>query len=112
MRSLSIFFLLLSLTLLGYVSDARNGPEDYWKSKMNGDPMPKALKDLLNEDFPTEKNKRDHKFLKDFDMKANIIIYHNDVDIYPKRPKPTAKDDHFSETKEEEAQRRKSTVDP
>ncbi|KAK4340323.1 hypothetical protein RND71_041785 [Anisodus tanguticus] len=111
MRSLSIFFFLLSLTLLGYLSDARNGPEEYWKSKMNGDPMPKALKDLLHnqyQDFPTQKNKRD-KFLRDFDMKANIIIYHNDVDIYPKRSRPTVKDDNFSETKEAE---RRQPVDP
>ncbi|KAM3377043.1 hypothetical protein P3S68_009456 [Capsicum galapagoense] len=102
MRSLSIFILLLSLTLLGYVTS--DGPEEYWNSKMNGDPMPKALRGLLNDqyqNFPTERNKRSHKFLRDFDMKANIIIYHNDVDIYPKRPRPTA----------EEAERRK-TVDP
>ncbi|CAN4107566.1 unnamed protein product [Withania somnifera] len=108
MRHLSIFFLLLSLTLLGYVSEARNGPEDYWKRKMNGDPMPKALRDLVKKkDFPTAKYKRDHKFLRDFDMKANIIIYHSDVNIYPKRPRPTTKDDHFSQ----EAQTTK-TVDP
>ncbi|MCD9643603.1 hypothetical protein HAX54_031206 [Datura stramonium] len=109
MRSLSIFFLLLlSLTLLGYVIS--DGPEEYWKRKMNGNPMPKALRDLLHEDFPTEKNtKRNNKFLRDFDMKANIIIYHNDVDIYPKRPRPTPyNDDHY----EEEAQRRKTTLDP
>lgn len=50
--------------------------------------MPKALKELLNDqyqDFPIERN----KFVRNFDLKANIIIYHNDVDIYPKRSRPT-----------------------
>lgn len=94
---------------MGYVIS--DGPEEYWKSKMNGDPMPKALKDLLNDqyqDFPVERN----KYLRDFDLKANIIIYHNDVDIYPKRSRPTPKDDHFSETKEEEEDQKRKTVDP
>nr|XP_009800566.1 PREDICTED: uncharacterized protein LOC104246454 [Nicotiana sylvestris] len=107
MRSLSIFFLLFSLTWFGY---ARSDPEEYWKSVMNGDPMPKALTDLLHnqyQDFPVERNK--DRFLRDFDLKPNIIIYHNDVDIYPKRPRPTAKDDIFSENKEAE---RREPVNP
>ncbi|XP_070052706.1 uncharacterized protein [Nicotiana tomentosiformis] len=97
----------LGFITFGY---ARNDPKEYWKSAMNGDPMPKALTDLLHnqyQDFPVERNK--DRFLRDFDLKPNIIIYHNDVDIYPKRPRPTARDDNFSETKEAE---RREPVNP
>lgn len=57
-----------------YVSDARKDPGDYWKSVMVEEAMPKAIQDLLNSNSDT---KIDDGFVRNFDVKPNVIIYHS-----------------------------------
>ncbi|KAI8554286.1 hypothetical protein RHMOL_Rhmol05G0086600 [Rhododendron molle] len=111
MRSLSsaVFFLLLSLLFLVAKSgDARKDPAtapadylknpaaaDYWKSMMKGEPMPRAIEEILVHDHGAEisvsKQKDEEKKKKrwgpskismahlkrDFDTTPNMIIYHS-----------------------------------
>ncbi|XP_004299101.1 PREDICTED: organ-specific protein P4 [Fragaria vesca subsp. vesca] len=80
--STSCFLLLLFIFLFSEITYARKDMGDYWKSVMNDQPMPEALKDLFShqdEDVPSfsaSKNK-DHRFVRDFDIRPNVIIYHS-----------------------------------
>ncbi|KAK4405255.1 hypothetical protein Sango_0532000 [Sesamum angolense] len=77
----SLFVLLLSLLLFACVAtDARKDPGAYWNSVMNGDQMPKAIGDLLIHDQTDLNTKPDDRFVRDFDTKANVIIYHSHDD--------------------------------
>ncbi|PIN22123.1 hypothetical protein CDL12_05169 [Handroanthus impetiginosus] len=77
MRAFSTFF-LLSLMLFVYVCDARKDPGDYWKSIMNGEPMPKAITDLIHRyNLESDSNMKMDYFIKNFNTKANVIIYHS-----------------------------------
>ncbi|KAI9123651.1 hypothetical protein K1719_004951 [Acacia pycnantha] len=67
----SFFFILSLLLLVSNVSYARKDLEAYWEKKMKGLPMPELIKDLSDAD-------RD-LFVRDFDMKPNVIIYHSHV---------------------------------
>ncbi|KAL0454184.1 UNVERIFIED_CONTAM: hypothetical protein Slati_0757600 [Sesamum latifolium] len=58
---------------------ARNDPGAYWKSAVDGDQMPKAITDLLVHD-QTDLNTKTDGFVRDFDTKANVIIYHSHDD--------------------------------
>ncbi|KVI01976.1 Organ specific protein [Cynara cardunculus var. scolymus] len=78
MKSLSTFVFLFSLVLLARMNDARKGPEEYWRSIMKDEPMPKAIQDVLSEDSTDKENNRD-RFTRDFDTKPNLIIYHSHV---------------------------------
>ncbi|XP_024959777.1 uncharacterized protein LOC112500511 [Cynara cardunculus var. scolymus] len=60
------------------MNDARKGPEEYWRSIMKDEPMPKAIQDVLSEDSTDKENNRD-RFTRDFDTKPNLIIYHSHV---------------------------------
>ncbi|KAL8195329.1 hypothetical protein R6Q57_025732 [Mikania cordata] len=81
MRSLSTIVLLFSLLLVASFSDARKGPEDYWRSVMKNEPMPKALQDVLIRDSvaSTDKVNKKDRFTRNFDTKPNLIIYHSHV---------------------------------
>lgn len=61
-----------------YVTEARKDPSDYWKTKMSGEPMPKAIADilLLNHLSGSTATGSDH-FIRDFKTKPNVIIYHS-----------------------------------
>ncbi|KAL2231610.1 UNVERIFIED_CONTAM: hypothetical protein Sindi_1755400 [Sesamum indicum] len=65
-------------------TDARKEPGAYWKSVMNGDEMPKAITDLLHHDHQsssaTDLNTERDRFIRNFDTKANVIIYHSHDD--------------------------------
>ncbi|XAR72823.1 hypothetical protein NMG60_11019593 [Bertholletia excelsa] len=65
---ISAFFLLSLLFSICSPSEARKDPEEYWRSMMNGQPMPKAIGDLTIND-------RDHHFMRDFDTGTTHIIY-------------------------------------
>ncbi|KAI3755557.1 hypothetical protein L1987_55360 [Smallanthus sonchifolius] len=81
MRSPSAILFLFSLLLLATLNDARNGPEEYWRSVMKDEPMPKALQDvLIPGSFASgdKENKKD-RFKRNFDTKANLIIYRSHV---------------------------------
>lgn len=56
-----------------YVCDARKVPEEYWKSVMDEETMPKAIADLLHQN-PTES--KTERFVRNFETKPNVIIYH------------------------------------
>ncbi|KAI3804962.1 hypothetical protein L1987_26882 [Smallanthus sonchifolius] len=81
MRSLFTILCLFSVLLLASVNDARKGPEEYWQSVMKDEPMPKALQDVLihdQSDSGDKENKKD-RFTRNFDTKANLIIYRSHV---------------------------------
>lgn len=63
---------------------------DYWKNAMNGQPMPEAIKDLI--DIPMESDTRKDHFTRDFDIKPNVILYHTHV--VPKKEKKAFGFDH------------------
>lgn len=71
------------------LNDARKDPGEYWKSIMNGEPMPKAITDYFYQDPASQSNKEKEKhsdtinmdhFIKDFGTNPNLIIYHSHVD--------------------------------
>lgn len=72
------------LNQLSSVIDARKDPGDYWKSMMNDEPMPKAITDLIHHDTAEESN----HFLRNFDTKPNVIIYHSHVHSAKMKPSP------------------------
>ncbi|KAG4967078.1 hypothetical protein JHK87_032729 [Glycine soja] len=71
------FFVVFSLLVVN-LSYARKDMGDYWKNMMNGQPMPEAIKDLLVQDPQVSDAVKDH-FIRDFDIKPNIILYHTHV---------------------------------
>lgn len=57
---------------------------------MNGQPMPEAIKDLLVQDPQvSDAGKKDH-FVRDFDIKPNIILYHTHVESKQQKQKQKA----------------------
>ncbi|XP_061363603.1 organ-specific protein S2-like [Gastrolobium bilobum] len=73
--ALLVFFFLLLVANLSY---ARKDQGDYWKNMMNDQPMPEAIRDLLVQDPKVSDAGKDH-FIRDFDIKPNIILYHTHV---------------------------------
>ncbi|KAI3448047.1 hypothetical protein Pfo_004712 [Paulownia fortunei] len=90
MRTFSAFF-LLSLALFAYVTDARKDPGDYWKSMMNAETMPKAITDLFHQNSASDSNMETDRFVRNFDTKPNVIIYHSHH-VHSEKPKPSAMD--------------------
>ena len=60
------------------MSYARKDLGDYWKNKMNEQPMPEAIKNLIQVPKALDEGK-DHSFTTDFDVNPNIILYHTHV---------------------------------
>nr|GLL28480.1 dehydrodolichyl diphosphate synthase complex subunit nus1 isoform X2 [Ipomoea trifida] len=78
--------------LAGFLAaEARRDPGEYWDAMMNGDPMPKAITDLLFVNQDSSSSSKD-RFVRDFDIKPNLIIYHSHVDVYPNKHEVVAKD--------------------
>ena len=78
---------------------------DYWKKEMKGQAMPEAIKDLLVLDPPSALDTRKDLFVRDFDIKPNIIIYHSHG-MHNKKLKPRDNNhepDHKMEFEEKEA---------
>ncbi|KAL7246720.1 hypothetical protein ACSBR2_001765 [Camellia fascicularis] len=99
MRSPSAFFLLFLLFLFLNLSNARKDPEDYWKKVMKGEPMPKAIEELVHGNPMASEKKWEassHEainvahFKKDFDTRPIAIIYHRHDET--KKVKPLVKD--------------------
>ncbi|MFS7920794.1 putative organ specific protein [Helianthus anomalus] len=57
------------------------GPEEYWKSVMKDEPMPETLQNVLVHDSSSleDKEKKKDQFIRNFDTKPNLIIYHSHV---------------------------------
>ncbi|CAF1929695.1 hypothetical protein Bca4012_072612 [Brassica carinata] len=70
-----VFFVLFSFLLFVNLSEGRSGgsAEEYWKKMMKDEPLPEPIKYLLNNPFRTGQE----RFVKDFDTKSIVIIYHN-----------------------------------
>ncbi|CAF1944457.1 hypothetical protein Bca4012_075427 [Brassica carinata] len=70
-----VFFVLFSFLLFVNLSEGRSGgvAEEYWKKMMKDEPLPEPIKDLLNNPFRTGQE----RFVKDFNTKSIVIIYHN-----------------------------------
>ncbi|KAK2665288.1 hypothetical protein Ddye_003862 [Dipteronia dyeriana] len=93
MKSLFAFIFLFSLLLPVKLSYGRQEPaaagNDYWKSTMKEQPMPKALFDLFqleeesaaasasSSDGATKMDDRRFLVNKDFDPQHNAILYHS-----------------------------------
>ncbi|QCD88534.1 Organ specific protein [Vigna unguiculata] len=75
MKSHLAFFVIFSLLLVVNLSYARKDMGDYWKNMMNGQAMPEAIKDLLAQDPQESDAAKDH-FVRDFDIRPNLILYH------------------------------------
>lgn len=50
---------------------------DYWKNMMKGQPMPEQIKDLVQDPLVSDTGK--DRFVRDFDIKPNVILYHTRV---------------------------------
>ncbi|KAK6159450.1 hypothetical protein DH2020_006764 [Rehmannia glutinosa] len=76
----------------GYTTDARKDPrDDYWKISMNGQPMPKAITDLFDQNSDSMNLDR---FVRNFGTKPNVIIYHShDHHVHSEESKPSTVDD-------------------
>ncbi|RVX12317.1 hypothetical protein CK203_010692 [Vitis vinifera] len=92
MKSIVLILVSISLLLLVGIIDGRESPgEYYWKGMMKDQPMPEAVKELVDDpdfSFVSQENchtscsgarERDH-FVKDFDSRPNGIIYHGHVE--------------------------------
>ncbi|XWS40331.1 hypothetical protein CRYUN_Cryun18bG0131700 [Craigia yunnanensis] len=79
MKTFFAFFIFFFLLLSANLNHARKEPGDYWKSVMKDQPMPEAIKGLLHEDpvSALDSEKKMKHFVKDFDSKKSLIIYHN-----------------------------------
>ncbi|KAH7852011.1 hypothetical protein Vadar_019466 [Vaccinium darrowii] len=91
MRSPSAaIFLLALLLLVTNFGNARKDPAaNYWKRVMKGEPMPKAIEEVLVHDHGAEISESKEKkrwdpsqinmahFMRDFDTSPNVIIYHS-----------------------------------
>ncbi|XP_062093093.1 organ-specific protein P4-like [Humulus lupulus] len=78
-KSFSTFIFVCSIIVLADISDARQDVGEYWKNIMKDQPMPDAIRDLFHDqELPSLSGsiKRD-RFVKDFDLRPNVIIYHS-----------------------------------
>ncbi|KAJ7967341.1 Organ specific protein [Quillaja saponaria] len=89
MKSIFGLFIIFPLLLFVNLSYARNDLDQYWKTVMKEQPMPETIKELLQQDTSSMSDARKDRFVMDFDMKHNLIIYHSH-DEHKKR-KPSVK---------------------
>ncbi|KAK1423867.1 hypothetical protein QVD17_19176 [Tagetes erecta] len=77
MRSLLPFIILFSFLLIARTNEARSNPTEYWRSVMKDEPIPKTIQDVLplQDDLNVNKN----LFIRNFDLKPNLIIYRSHV---------------------------------
>ncbi|KAK6946219.1 Organ specific protein [Dillenia turbinata] len=95
MESSYVVFITFSVLLFAGIINARNTPGEYWKAVMNDQTMPEAIKGLINQDLatvlsdekedchPSSKMKKGDWFVREFETKPNVIIYHSHEE--PKR---------------------------
>ncbi|KAL1209231.1 hypothetical protein V5N11_015983 [Cardamine amara subsp. amara] len=70
-----VFFVLFTFLLFVNLSEARSGrvAEEYWKKMMKNEPLPEPIKEILYNPFRTAQE----MFIKNFNTKSILIIYHN-----------------------------------
>ncbi|KAF5751115.1 organ-specific protein P4 [Tripterygium wilfordii] len=74
MKPILLLFFVFSLLLFVESSYGRKEPGEYWKVIMKDQSMPEAIKNLITQNHSSDKK---IKFVKDFDVGANSIIYHS-----------------------------------
>ncbi|AES89076.1 DUF2775 family protein [Medicago truncatula] len=79
MKSIFASFILFSLLLVADLSYARKDLGGYWKNMMNDQPMPEAIKELVQNQEVSD------DFIRDFDVKPNVILYHTHVESKKKK---------------------------
>lgn len=88
---LTFYLLLVKLNQIGSgTSLARKDVGDYWKTVMDGQPIPDSIKDLFQDDQDLPINPSDQgingqmmkrdRFVEDFDDRQSAIIYHSGHD--------------------------------
>ncbi|XP_058780846.1 organ-specific protein S2-like [Vicia villosa] len=77
MKYIFVIFLLFSLLFVGNLSFARKDMGEYWKNMMKDEAMPEAIKGLIHDHQATYEEK--DRFVRDFDVKPNLILYHTHV---------------------------------
>ncbi|CAJ2633735.1 unnamed protein product [Trifolium pratense] len=78
--SIQVLFLVFSLLMVANMSHGRKDLGDYWKNKMNEQPMPEAIKNLIQVPKALSSNEeKDNSFNRDFDVHPNVILYHTHV---------------------------------
>lgn len=95
-HSAMLYTLLISFLFIfgqfANLSHGRKEPGYYWKSVMKDQPMPEAIKGLLHEDPAASNSEKKMKhFVKDFNSKHSLIIYHTNPE-YKQEDKPNVKD--------------------
>ncbi|KAJ1378517.1 Organ specific protein [Sesbania bispinosa] len=103
MKSIFALFVLFSLLLAANLSYARKDQGNYWKNMMNGQPMPEAIKNLLVKDQIVSDVRKD-QFIRDFDIKPNVILYHTHTHVVSKEQKQKEKEQTFVKSFEPEFQ--------
>ncbi|KAL1347578.1 hypothetical protein HN51_023643 [Arachis hypogaea] len=86
--SFALFLVFSFLLVANNVCHGRKDQGEYWKDVMDKQTMPEAIKDLLVEDpqvSSSHARKNKDQFMKDFDIKPNVILYHSHVG--PKKQK-------------------------
>ncbi|XP_027356517.1 uncharacterized protein LOC113865912 [Abrus precatorius] len=89
MKSNFAVFIVFSLLLVANFSCARKDLGGYWDNTMKGQPMPQAIKDLIGDPQASYAGK--DRFIRDFDVKPNVILYHTHVVPMKEKHKPLAK---------------------
>ncbi|XP_061372702.1 organ-specific protein P4-like [Gastrolobium bilobum] len=89
MKSISAVIVIFSLVLVANFSYARKDLGDYWKNMMKAQPMPEAIKDLIQDPRISDAGK--DPFIRDFDVKPNVILYHTHVVSNKQKQKPFIK---------------------
>ncbi|KZV47833.1 hypothetical protein F511_40056 [Dorcoceras hygrometricum] len=85
-RAFSPFFLLFLISC-AYICDARKDGGDYWRHKMNGEPIPKAIKELFNQELDANKI-HTNRFVTDFGNDSSFIVYHGQEPSSDPNPNP------------------------
>ncbi|KAK7409839.1 hypothetical protein VNO78_00192 [Psophocarpus tetragonolobus] len=78
-------FVVFSLLLVANSSCARRDLGGYWKNMMKDQPMPQAIKDLV------EDSQGKDRFIRDFDIRPNVILYHTHAVSVKQKHKPFVK---------------------
>lgn len=56
---------------------------------MDEETMPKAITDLLHQNPTSDPNTKTDHFVRNFDTKPNVIIYHSHHHVHSEKPKPS-----------------------
>ncbi|XP_057436833.1 uncharacterized protein LOC130729190 [Lotus japonicus] len=87
MKSIFAVFAVFSILLIANCSCATRDLGDYWKNMMKGQAMPEAIKELVQDPQASYAGK--DRFIRDFDIRPNVILYHTHVGSSTKQKQNT-----------------------